>query len=607
MAIRRTPETLTAVARAATLRNSGALPPLSLSPRPPTTSRTEAKNAAVADQARANLGQMGRMARHISSSPALDPRADANDSFSILPISEIEAYQHNPRTGPNPRYADLRASIVADGITNPITVTRRTNTSKYHPYGGGNTRLEIAKELQSEGDSRFDNLQVIVKTWPGDANVISAHLAENENRGDISFWEKARGVSSFKKAHEEEFDVVLSTGDLVRELKSHGINFGQKVIQNFAFAVDHLGSIGPWLKAKEVNEVVRPGFSAAMSLASKFDVQPSLFEPVLLKHRDQMLAVITFNEKQEEVNRKPVELDAGELVSDLNEALAEAIGVAPEVMPLMISAVESNSRISADDLRTIQVRKPPAPPIAQPPLGPSAAPVPSSAGPQRSLSGMLGDVPPAQPPASAPHPAPAVAPQTTSPLAPPQAAPTAAAMPSARHPGLPENVSADDPTVHVLSLVLDLSDLALLHDCILHVKTMPFGFLMDMPKALNTLGDKTLPEVQVQVRAAAWKLLASLSGQVDAQWFTHVDQDMSNWSRFAQAGPDAFRRNYEMSLRGITDEGNPAMLLAEVYLMFSQPELGYITVQLLRAMEQLRLDHPERFVKPVQSDSDYPD
>lgn len=203
MASRKTPETLTAVARAATLaRNNGGASLPSLSPKPAMPSRTEIRNAAVADQARANLGQMGRPNRPMSPMPSLDPHADVDDSFSILPIGEIEPYQHNPRTGVNPRYEDIRASIIADGITNPLTVTRRPNSSKYHPYGGGNTRLVIAKELQANGDSRFNTLKVIVKAWPGDANVISAHLAENENRGDISFWEKAQGVAEFKKAHE---------------------------------------------------------------------------------------------------------------------------------------------------------------------------------------------------------------------------------------------------------------------------------------------------------------------------------------------------------------------------------------------------------------------
>jgi ParB family protein of integrating conjugative element (PFGI_1 class) len=537
--------------------------------------------------------------------PSLDPRADADDSFSILPIGEVETYEYNPRTGNNPRYDDIRASIIADGITNPITVTRRPESSKYHPYGGGNTRLSIAKELQASGDTRFNTLKVIVKAWPGDANVISAHLAENENRGDISFWEKAQGVATFKKAHEKEHGAVLSTGDLGRELKSHGINFGVRVIQNFAFAVEHLSPIGPWLKATEVNEILRPAISGAMTVATKFDVQRSIFEPVLLKHRDQVLATITYNKEAEESQRKPVELDAADLVADLHEALAMAVGVTPEIMPLMISAVESNSRITSEELKAIQIRKPVEP--KQSPA-PNASNASASQGQQRVLTGMLAGVPPA--PAAPPTPptnqTPAVRSASQASMGQEdQSVPIVSSL--QRNPGLPENVGTDDPTAHVLSLVLDISDLALLHDCILHVKDMPFGYCMDLPKNLEQMGDEALPDGQVQIRAASWKFLASLSGQLDPQWFTHVSEDISNWTRFAKAGPDVFRQNYVRALRGVTaDSGDPAMLLAEVYVMFSQTELGYLTVQLLRAMEQLRLDHPERFVRAVTPDPDLP-
>jgi ParB family protein of integrating conjugative element (PFGI_1 class) len=537
--------------------------------------------------------------------PSLDPRADADDSFSILPIGEVETYEYNPRTGNNPRYDDIRASIIADGITNPITVTRRPESSKYHPYGGGNTRLSIAKELQASGDTRFNTLKVIVKAWPGDANVISAHLAENENRGDISFWEKAQGVATFKKAHEKEHGAVLSTGDLGRELKSHGINFGVRVIQNFAFAVEHLSPIGPWLKATEVNEILRPAISGSMTVATKFDVQRSIFEPVLLKHRDQVLATITYNKEAEESQRKPVELDAADLVADLHEALAMAVGVTPEIMPLMISAVESNSRITSEELKAIQIRKPVEP--KQSPA-PNASNASASQGQQRVLTGMLAGVPPA--PAAPPTPptnqTPAVRSASQASMGQEdQSVPIVSSL--QRNPGLPENVGTDDPTAHVLSLVLDISDLALLHDCILHVKDMPFGYCMDLPKNLEQMGDEALPDGQVQIRAASWKFLASLSGQLDPQWFTHVSEDISNWTRFAKAGPDVFRQNYVRALRGVTaDSGDPAMLLAEVYVMFSQTELGYLTVQLLRAMEQLRLDHPERFVRAVTPDPDLP-
>jgi hypothetical protein len=335
---------------------------------------------------------------------------------------------------------------------------------------------------------------------------------------------------------------------------------------------------------------------------------------VLLKHRDEVLAVITYNKEAEESQRKTVELDAAELVADLQEALATAIGVNPEIMPLMISAVESNSRITSDELKAIQIRKP-----AEPQQSPAPDSNRASPGQQRSLTGMLAGMPTPTPPA-----APAASPPLPKNQA-HEAAASSSQVPAAheaqgataakpigtsrqRNPGLPENVGADDPTAHVLSLVLDISDLALLHDCILHVKDMPFGYCMDLPKALEKLGEQTLPDGQVQIRAASWKFLASLSGQLDPQWFTHVSEDISNWTRFAKAGPDVFRQNYVRALRGVTAEsGDPAMLLAEVYVMFSQPELGYLTVQLLRAMEQLRLDHPERFVRAVTPDSDLPE
>lgn len=620
---RKTPETLTAVDRAAALQRQGTkLPELSIDQRPQVASRAQVRQAAYGDQVRASMGTpIVRPLRSTGPVPSLDPKADADDSFSMLPIGEIETYQHNPRTGRNPRYEDIRASIIADGITNPITVTRPTPTAKYHPYGGGNTRLEIAKELFEAGDDRFAHLKVIVKSWPGHANVISAHLSENENRGDISFWERAQGVADFKKQFEAEHGVVLSTGELARELKAHGINFGVKVIQNFAFAVENLHPLGPWLKATDVNEVLRPGLSGAIAAAEKFDISSKLFGPVLLAYRDRLLQAAVMRGQAgraymtEEPGTQRVELDTVELVNELHQALANAIGVSPEVIPLMVNAVDSNSRITAEELRAIQIRKAESPAAKsgstfQPPV---TAPAPQ----QRSLAGMLAGVPtppeaacpmpPSLPSKAAgtatPSPASADGASGTAiqPMAPPAVDPTEKAQ--KRNPRLPDQIQETDPTAHVLSLVLDISDLVVLHDCILHVPGMPFGYLMDLPASLENVGDKTIP--YPQLRAAAWKLLASLSGQVDPTWFTYAGLDKSRWTQAAMQGPDVFRQTYVQSLHGFTsDGGDPAMLLAEVYLMFSQPELGYLTVQLLRAMEQLRLDHPGRFTRAVTPDPD---
>ena len=176
---------------------------------------SNAKESAL-QKALANLGATKKPV----ASTKVDITTDGDMSFSVLPIDQIEPYHYNPRTSRNPRYEELRESIKADGITNILTVTRPPKESKYTTYGGGNTRLMIAKELHAAGETLLATLQVIVKSWPGEAQIISAQLSENENRADITFWEKAGGVDRFRQEFEKESGKSLSTNSLHAELKT---------------------------------------------------------------------------------------------------------------------------------------------------------------------------------------------------------------------------------------------------------------------------------------------------------------------------------------------------------------------------------------------------
>ena len=251
----RTPETLTAVQRMKQLEKQGQT---FMTPKP---SKAQQDTLAAARAALAPIDP-----ERANATAGIDPKLDLDGSFLILPIDEIEPYRYNPRTGPNPNYEQIKESIRADGITNMLSVTRRDPGSSYTIYGGGNTRLKIAKELYAEGDERFATLRVVYKTWPGDAQVITAHLVENENRGDISFWEKAQGVEAFKREFEQENEHVLTAGALNRELKKRGLNYGIKTLQNFAYAVEHFAAIGPWLKSTYTNETLRPAYGALEAL-----------------------------------------------------------------------------------------------------------------------------------------------------------------------------------------------------------------------------------------------------------------------------------------------------------------------------------------------------
>jgi ethanolamine utilization microcompartment shell protein EutS len=51
----------------------------------------------------------------------------------------------------------------------------------------------------NEGVEKLRRIHVVTRKWPGEAAVIAAHLSENDNRGDISFWERAQGVMNLQE------------------------------------------------------------------------------------------------------------------------------------------------------------------------------------------------------------------------------------------------------------------------------------------------------------------------------------------------------------------------------------------------------------------------
>ncbi|MEF8690748.1 UNVERIFIED_CONTAM: hypothetical protein NO986_25355, partial [Comamonas sp. A-3] len=129
------------------------------------------------------------------STTSFDPMDEIDGSIIVLDVFDIDEYSLNPRKKANSQRAEIKASMKVDGITNMFSVTRRNPTEKYFPYGGGNTRVEIAKELVNEGVEKLRRIHVVTRKWPGEAAVIAAHLSENDNRSDISFWERAGFVA----------------------------------------------------------------------------------------------------------------------------------------------------------------------------------------------------------------------------------------------------------------------------------------------------------------------------------------------------------------------------------------------------------------------------
>ncbi|MFP5474173.1 MAG: hypothetical protein ACLGJD_11050 [Gammaproteobacteria bacterium] len=504
----RTPETLTAAARAEQLRALGAD---AMKPDP------------EQERARASL-LAGLNLTPVSASATLDPRRDVDGSFSILNIDDIVPYSKNPRSRPNPRYAEILESIKANNITNPLTVTRRPGEVKYFPYGGGNTRLAIARELAAEGDKRFAQLQVIIRAWTSEADVIAAHLSENENRGDTSFWEKAQGVKSFKEEWErDQPNEILSTPALNDQLRTMGINYGAKMVQNFQFAFEKLAPVGEWLTAREVNSVLRPTLTKFLDLAEKLgkgNVSNTSFQEILGRHAADLSALDQRNAATAPEDAVPVALDTDRLVAEVADSIAKALGVPTARMKAMAELQHQRPRISAQELR--QAHTSPEP-VAEPTMVGRSLGVgsgtkqPAGQRPQETPTQLqLGAMPGVvggqnagsrEPDAQQPLANPGTSANTVNPN-------LASAVELAQ--------AANDLDEELQQVLLAINEIVPIHDFLVNTPEMPFGFFVDLPKEpVDRRGDQAFSSLTTGYREALWLVLVGLSGQTQEEVWEH--------------------------------------------------------------------------------------
>lgn len=595
----RTPETMTAAQRAARLRNgeSTAAP----SQGPGHEHRPANKHL---DRARASL--MSSVQRP-SASATLDPNAEVDGSLSILAIDDIEPYDQNPRVGENPKYAEIRASMVANGMTSIITVTRRPGGLKYFPHSGGNTRLHIAKELAAAGDDRFARLRVMIKTWTSESVVLAAHLGENENRGDTSFWEKALGVHAFKVAYEKENPGRSMTGaDLTRELKKQGTDFGVRMVQNFLFAVEELGPIGPWLRASEVNLALRPRVGEYVELMQRFRQAPaaaSALKTQLEEAAAEMRSTEARNRERDESERRPVLLDVERVLLRISTSLADTLELSVERFRQMSSALAHDPLLQSKDLLSL-----PEPKVdrasgavarRQPDQVSTLALAPESsrataqrrgdAPAQRELGPMAGIVGGTSGHAAS-------RPASADPMAfeAPAAAVGASQSPAQRRQQLLNEVE------EVITLI---NGVVPIHDFVLRVAEMPFGFMVDLPVSASHIGDADV-SASAGMRIVVWQFLAALSGQAhDSHWRAVANLPFirsTRWSQKLQEGASAFAGHLVGQLQVACAPMNPEQTVFDIFVgavplwtMFGDAQLGPLSIRLLQLRRALQELEPE--------------
>ncbi len=165
----------------------------------------------------------------------------------VLNINLIKPYDGNPRRTINPRYHEIKASIRAKGgLNNLLTVTQRPGDAHYMVASGGNTRLIILKELWQElALECFYNVHCLVVPWLSDSDTLSAHLIENELRGEMSLIDKALALQDLKAHLENERSQPLSLREFSRQLKKMGYPASPRQLTRFNYAAEFLWPLIP--------------------------------------------------------------------------------------------------------------------------------------------------------------------------------------------------------------------------------------------------------------------------------------------------------------------------------------------------------------------------
>ncbi|WP_172600387.1 ParB family protein [Sulfurivermis fontis] len=231
---------------------------------------------------------------HFGQRREIAPQDPITTTPMIVEIDRIDYYDRNPRRSPNDKYQEIKASIAAGEMDQPLTITRRPGAPRYMVFKGGNTRLRALKELCVEtGEERFQRIHCLFQPWTRESDALLGHLKENDLRGDLVFIDRALAIRELRGLIEDEMGERLSSRTLSAALKERGYTIGHAIIDWFNYAVDVLHQAIPTaLKAG----MGRPQIERIKALDRSFgqcwksldlgadDIGQSVFVEVLSRH-----------------------------------------------------------------------------------------------------------------------------------------------------------------------------------------------------------------------------------------------------------------------------------------------------------------------------------
>ncbi len=237
------------------------------------------------------VGNPGNNARDLAGQSDL-----RTESQIELAVDEIQPYEHNPRRATNAKFDDIKESIRTTGLRSPLTVTRRPGESHFIVEAGGNTRLLALRQLWAETrDPRFRKLVVLFRPWRSESHVLTAHLIENEQRGEMTFWDKACGIVALKSRLEAEQGRTLTLRPLEDALHALGLAVNTATLGLHLFATERLRTIGEAVTDLSGLDVktMQPRLNAlkryaqSRSSITEDDLYGQVFEPVFRRIAQQ--------------------------------------------------------------------------------------------------------------------------------------------------------------------------------------------------------------------------------------------------------------------------------------------------------------------------------
>ena len=435
-----------------------------------------------------------------NSGSGLKHDTEVDDSWASLPVTAVHFYERNPRKANNEAYAELKESIRVNGILQPLTVTKRPGETHYILYAGGNTRLQAIRELWEEtGDPKLRETRVIIKAWRGEASVLLAHMAENTQRNDMTFWDRANGTLEIKRQMEEEGGKTLSHREFEAEIKKFGLQTDLRTLSMYRFAVEKIADVGPWLSGLAVR-AIQPRLNLLLKLANHHDIEESAFYAEVVTPTAKAIAGMVL----EDSHAFTADLFLGRCEASLSARLE----LNERDMGKLLTAMERFPDMTLEGLQ--RICKP------QRPVEPQTQSTPESVGQEPGKSSqsialaprLLGITTPTKPTA-------------TEHGERSQRVSSTASHSTVSFPPIPAERGEPDRLMTLIQQVLVSAGLG---SCYEPSPGMPMGYCMGFPKD----GPLDLKE-NAQSRQAAWWVLAMASGQFETEVCRSGLEEPNEW------------------------------------------------------------------------------